>query len=274
MTLTTLMVQLDVDSPAENRLQAALDIAGRFDAELIAFAAADHRVHLPYEGGRAVAEAQRARKEEIASRLKELHRTFLDMAGDGAGTAWIGKIGHPTELLALHARSADLLVVGTPHQAAVIERDRRVDVGKLILSAGRPVMVLNGDDAAPRAETVVIAWKDAREARRSVADAMPFLAAAKQVIVATAVESGEDQAREGCRAVVRHLMHHGVKAEESLLPRTRTPPAEALGRLAREAGADLVVAGGYGHSRLREWAFGGVTRSLVHDRSMARLLSN
>ena len=274
MTLSTLMVQLDIDSPAENRLKAALDIAGRFDAELIAFAAADHRIHLPYEGGRAVAEAQRARKEEIASRLKELHQTFLDMAGDGAGSIWVGKIGHPTEMLALHARSADLLVVGTPRQAAALERDRRIDVGKLVLSAGRPVMVLDGEDAAPIAQTVVIAWKDAREARRAVADAMPFLAAARRVIVATVVENGEDQAREGCRAVVRHLAHHGVRAEENLLPPSRTPAADAVLGLAHEVGADLIVSGGYGHSRLREWAFGGVTRSLMQQGSVARLLSN
>lgn len=274
MTLSTLMVQLDMDSPAENRLKAALDLAGRFEAELIAFAAADHRIHLPYEGGRAVAEAQRARKEEIASRLKELHQTFLDMAGDGAGTTWIGKFGHPTELLALHARSADMIVVGTPRQAEILERDRRIDVGKLVLAAGRPVLVLDGEETAPSAQTVIVAWKDAREARRAVADALPLLKAAKRVIVASVVENAEEPAREGCMAVVRHLMHHGVKAEESLLPPSRSPAADAVMELANEVGADLIVSGGYGHSRLREWAFGGVTRSLMHHGSVARLLSN
>lgn len=274
MTLSTIMVQLDIDDPAQKRLTAALDLARRFDAELIGFAAADPRVHLPYEGGRAVMEAQHQRREVIAAQLELLRKAFLDVAGNGPGATWIGKFGHPTELLAIHARSADLLVVGTPRTAEVLERDRRVDVGKLVLAAGRPVLVLTKDEAVPHADKIVVAWKDAREARRAVTDALPFLTAARQVIVATVVENHEGLAREGCAEAVRFLMRHGVKAEETLLPPGKAPPAEEIADLARAIGSDFVVSGGYGHSRLREWAFGGVTRSLVHDGSLNRLLSN
>lgn len=274
MTLRTIMIQLDVDEDAKGRLAVAHDLARRFDAELTAFSAADSRLYLPYEGGRAAAEAQRERHDEISARLKLLREEFFDVAGDGPGTNWIGRIGHPTELLALHARSADLLVVGTPRSAEALERDRRVDVGRLILAAGRPVLVLSENEAALRADTVIVAWKDAREARRAVADALPFLTAARQVIVATVVENGEDRARQGCTETLRYLMRHGVKAEETLLTSGIAPAAEAISDLAREVGSDLVVSGGYGHSRLREWAFGGVTRSLIHDGSLNRLFSN
>ncbi|MCG6113156.1 MAG: universal stress protein [Paracoccus sp.] len=268
------MVQLDIDDPAQKRLTAAFDLARRFDANLIGFGAADYRVHLPYEGGRAVMEVQRQRQEEITARLELLRESFIDVAGDGPGATWIGRFGHPTELLAIHARSADLLMVGPPRTAEALERDRHVDVGKLVLAAGRPVLLLTKDEAVPRADKIIIAWKDAREARRAVVDALPFLTAARQVIVTTVVENHEGLAREGCAEVVRFLMRHGVKAEETLLPLGKAPPAEAIADLARAIGSDFVVSGGYGHSRLREWAFGGVTRSLIHDGSLNRLFSN
>jgi nucleotide-binding universal stress UspA family protein len=272
--LNAIMVQLDIDSPPDKRLAAALGLARRFDAELLAFAAADYRVHLPYEGGRAVAESQRERKEEIATGLRQLREAFLDIAGDGPGTTWIGKIGHPTELLSLHARSADLLMVGTPCQGTILERDRKVDLGKLVLAAGRPVLVLTHDEDLPRVDKVVIAWKDAREARRAVADALPLLRSAKQVVVAAVIEGQEAATRDSCAEVVRFLMRHGVRAEEMVLPASRMPPAETIAELAKGLGSDTVVSGAYGHSRLREWAFGGVTRSLLHDGSLNRLLSN
>jgi len=274
VSLSTIMVQLEIDDPAQKRLTAALDLARRFDANLIGFSAADYRVHLPYEGGRAVMEMQRQRQEEITAQMELLRKAFLDLAGDGPGATWIGKFGHPTELLAMHARSADLLVVGSPRTAEALERDRHVDVGKLVLAAGRPVLMLTKDEVVVRADKIIIAWKDAREARRAVTDALPFLAAARQVIVAAVVENHEGLAREGCAEVVRFLMRHGVKAEETLLPLGKAPPAEAIADLARALGSDLVVSGGYGHSRLREWAFGGVTRSLIHDGSLNRLFSN
>jgi len=272
--LNSIMVQLDIGIAPQQRLDAALALAHRFDAELLAFAAADYRVHLPYEGGHAVGAAQRERREEISAGLKLLREAFLDMAGDGSGTTWIGKIGHPTELLTTNARSADLLVVGTPQPGSVLQHDRRLDLGKLVLSAGRPVLVLTSEEAVPRAEKIVIAWKDAREARRAVTDALPFLVAAKQVMVASVIENHEERAQESSAEVVRFLMRHGVRAEDTVLPASSTPPAEVISDLARTFGADLVVSGGYGHSRLREWAFGGVTRSFLHNGTLNRLLSN
>lgn len=274
MILSPIMVQLDLDTPATGRLTAARDLARRFEAELIGFSVANVRVQVPAEAGQALEDMQRKRRaEEIGERMAGLHKEFLDVAGDGPGTDWIGKIGDPTELLALHARSADLVVVGTPRAGDPYDRERRIDLGSLILSSGRPVLVLSEGEAAPRAETVIVAWKDVREARRAVVDAMPFLLAAKRVIVATVADEGAE-VRGSCAAVVRHLIRHGVKAEDTLVPKGWESAAAAIADLARRVGADLVVSGGYGHSRLREWAFGGMTRSLIREGSLNRLLSN
>jgi nucleotide-binding universal stress UspA family protein len=149
-----------------------------------------------------------------------------------------------------------------------------VDAGTLILSAGRPVLFAADSLAPLAAEKVLVAWKDTREARRAVADAMPFLRAAREVLVTTIAEGDQKAARESAADVVRFLLKHDVKARSDVLGIGHANGAEALLEIARETGADLVVAGGYGHSRVRERIFGGITRSLLDHGSLNRLLSN
>jgi nucleotide-binding universal stress UspA family protein len=103
---------------------------------------------------------------------------------------------------------------------------------------------------------------------------LPFLVYARHVLVATIAEDERVSARDSVADVVRFLMKHGVKARSEVLDADKMDAAEALLTTATETGAELVVAGGYGHSRLREWAFGGVTRSLLDDSSMNRLLAS
>lgn len=103
---------------------------------------------------------------------------------------------------------------------------------------------------------------------------MPFLVGAHEVTVITIAEGDQKAARESAADVARFLTKHGVKASSDVLGIGGADREEALVEIAREMGSDLVVAGGYGHSRLREWAFSGVTRSLLGDGSMHRLISN
>ncbi|GLQ79585.1 universal stress protein [Mesorhizobium huakuii] len=273
MGFNTIMVQLDVDSPAAQRASFALKLARQFEATLIGFAAADPYVFVPgMHGDLAAAEIIRQRSEEIEEHLKTLKQEFLSIVGDDA--SWREEIGDPTGLLATHARAADLIVTGAPTPSAADDHRRVVDIGTLILSAGRPVL-LAADKLAPLDTTkVVVAWKDAREARRAVADAMPFLTNAQDVLVATIEEQNQRNARENISDVIRFLMRHGVKARSEVLGVGHADAGEAIAELARGMGAELVVAGGYGHSRVREWAFGGMTRSLIEEGSVNRLFSN
>lgn len=274
MTYNTIVVQLDVDAAATPRLTFALSIARRFEADLIGFAAAEPHIFVPRdESGLVAAEMMRQRTEEIEERLKALKEEFLSIAGNGERVSWRGEIGNPTQLLATHARAADLIVTGTPAEFTQDEH-RTVDAGALILSAGRPVLFATETLAPLNAQKIVIAWKDAREARRAVADAMPFLKSAQEVAVVTIAEGDQKEARESAADVVRFLMRHGAKAVSDVLGIGGANPEQAISEIAREKSADLVVSGGYGHSRLREWAFGGMTRSLLADSSLHRLISN
>ncbi|CAN7580839.1 universal stress protein [Mesorhizobium amorphae] len=273
MIFNTILVQLDVDSPAAPRTTYALELARRFEATLIGFAAADSSVFVPGDdGGMAAAEIMRQRRTEIEDRLKILKEEFLSVVGDDA--SWREEIGDPTRLLAMHARAADLIVTGAPTKGVPSDRHRVVDVGTLVMSAGRPVL-LAADKLVPlNPENVLVAWKDTREARRAVTDAMPFLTGAQHVLVATIEEQNQRNARESVSDVLRFLMRHGVKARSEVLDVGKADACEAVCEVARAMSAELVVAGGYGHSRIREWAFGGMTHSLLKQGAINRLLSN
>jgi nucleotide-binding universal stress UspA family protein len=274
MIYRTIMVQLDIDAPATPRLTFAWDLARRFEADLIAFSAADHRLVIPGDiDGTVTARVARAHVEEIEDRLSVLKSEFDNLTQDSNRASWRGMVGDPTQLLALHARAADLIVVGSRDESDT-DRLRTIDRGELIVSAGRPILFASEGLGPMKAENVLIGWKDAREARRAVIDAMPFLTAAQQVLVATIEEGDGTIARESAADVVRFLMKHGVKARMEVLDVGGANATEALLELAHETGADLMVSGGYGHSRLRQWAFGGVTRTLLQQGSVNRLISN
>lgn len=275
MTFTTIMVQLDVDSPAGPRLSFAQDIAGKFEADLIAVVAVEARASVPPdENGLVTRELLRQRRREIEDRLRVLKEEFLALVGNNDRASWRAELDDPTRALALHARAADLVVTGAPAEAAAGDFHRTVDAGALILAAGRPVLFAADDLRSLQGERIVVAWKDARESRRAVADAMPFLARAKEVTVAAIAEGDRPAVREGAADVVRFLMKHGVRASSQILEPDGAKTAEILMAKAEEIGADVIVAGGYGHSRLLEWAFGGVTRSMLSAGSFHRLLSN
>ena len=273
MGIRTIMVQLDLDDPAEPRLRFGQELARRFDASLVAFAAAEADMIAPV-GDNAIgaAEAMRLQVEDIESRLREIEAEVRRVGGGERQPSWLGLIDDPSASLGRHARAADLIVTGPASRKPSRSRGV-VDPGAVILCAGRPVLVPAEDLAALRGEGVVVAWKDAREARRAVADAMPFLAMAGQVAVVTIEEDAVREAKQSAADVVASLARHGVKAKPVVVD-AGASQADALEKVAAEIGADLVVAGAYGHSRLREWAFGGMTRSLLGKGKLHRLFSN
>jgi nucleotide-binding universal stress UspA family protein len=275
MIYTTILVQLDIDAPATPRLIFAQEIARKFEADLIAVTAAEASTLVsPSEASLAAAEVLRQRTLDIEDRIKKLKEEFLAVVGNDARASWRAELDDPTRAVALHARAADLVITGAPAAAAAGGFQRTVDAGALVLSAGRPVLFA-ADDLRPfGGERVIVAWKDCRESRRAVADAMPFLCEAKEVTVFSVAEDGTLAAREGAADIVRFLIKHGVNAQSQVLERRESSVGDAVVAKADEVGADLIVAGGYGHSRFREWAFGGATRSLLQAGSFHRLLSN
>ena len=218
MIYNTIMVQLDVDSPVAPRLEFAWKLAEKFEADLIAFAAvAIPALMVSAEGAGVAAEIIQQQTEETEARLQALKEEFMSASRDRERISWRGEIGDPTKLLALNSRAADLVVTAAPDDSVAGDFHRTIDVGTVILSAGRPVLLAADGLAEIDAEKVLVAWTDTREARRAVVDAMPFLTGAREVVVATIAEGNQKTARDSAADVVRFLMKHNVKANSDVL---------------------------------------------------------
>jgi nucleotide-binding universal stress UspA family protein len=178
----------------------------------------------------------------------------------------------PTELLAREARAADLIIIGNERENQ--DPFRALDPGSFILKAGRPVLVVPKGVASFSPRHVAIAWKDAREARRAVLDALPFLQQADTVMIVEILETGSDQTSRSIKDVGTYLARHGIKTVTERLRPADVTTANSLLRLIEDENINLMVTGAYGHSRLGEWAFGGVTRDLFLESPICCLFAH
>ncbi|MDX8530808.1 universal stress protein [Mesorhizobium sp. VK25A] len=269
MTYKTIVVNLAVDADPAPMVRLAADLAERFDAHLIGLAAADvpplvsTGEGLVYEG-----EVMQVQRTEIEKRLAAMSEIFWQLVPASVSSEWSQYICGPTRALGRVARSADLVVTADGGENVF----RAVDIASLVLGAGRPVLVTARNAEHVLGRTVLVAWKDGREARRALSDSLPLLAKAKEVVIATMErESGED-VRDSLADAAVFLEQHGIMARTEVI--AGEADGDRLVAFARSIHADVIVSGAYGHSRLREWAFGGVTRSLIGESGISRLLSN
>ncbi|MFD2055413.1 universal stress protein [Mesorhizobium calcicola] len=269
MSYKSIIVNLAVDAPPAPMVKLGVELAERFGACLIGLAAADVPPlvatgdGMVYEG-----EIMQIQRTEIEKRLAELRAEFERLVPASIFSEWGQAVCSPTRFLSVSARAADLIVTGSETGGNVF---RAVDVGSLALGAGRPVLVAASNTEHVMAKTVLVAWKDAREARRAMADALPFLAKANEVVVAKIDTDRDEGIRDSLADVAVFLEHHGIMARTELI--AGEADGDRLLTFARSIHADLIVSGAYGHSRLREWAFGGVTRTLIHESGINRFMS-
>ena len=268
MAIRTILVQLDFFEFPTSRVKLAVALAERFDAGLIGFAARQIPAILLSDGSGLVVQKEHT---EIEKGLAELQRRFRAAVPKARFVDWRAFVDAPVWSLASEARAADLILTGSPKAN---DGAASIDLGGLVISAGRPVLIAADGTESLSADSALVAWKDTREARRAVRDALPFLSGAKQVVVATVDDVDVAAGRAGAEDVVAFLSRHGVKARAELGGKAGQPVGDRLVAMAEQIGADLIVSGGYGHSRLREWAFGGVTRSLLGHGTINRLMSS
>jgi len=277
MDYKTLVVQAEADDDGRSRVQLALALAIRFDATLVGTAA---RALLPLMtlpgGSPGTATLLAAEEDDIRAGLDAAERRFRALAAvTHARIGWRSKIADPAEILALEARTADLIVVGRRPERDDAGWSRHADPGAVLMRAGRPILVVPPGVSSLNTDHIVIAWKDSLEARRAVVDAMPFLTRAASVLVLQVChdEGERERAAAIVPAVAAYLITHGVTVtSEARLLREATVSAELLLAMEQRR-AELVVAGGYAHSRLQEWVFGGLTKTLLGHFPKCCLLS-
>ncbi len=210
-------------------------------------------------------------EERAREHLAGAKALFEREAGGIAARSWHAGLGSPSAFLAEQARGADLVLVGRQGPADGDPGPLGVSAGIVLMEAGRPVLAVPPGLERLDARRVVVAWKDTREARRAVRDALPFLAGAERVHV---VAVGAEARRGGAEGVVAYLSAHGIAATAHLLSGETLGAADSLLGFAALEEADLIVMGAYGHSRLREWAFGGATRDILRTTPICCLASH
>jgi nucleotide-binding universal stress UspA family protein len=274
MPYSSLLVHVDVDGELGERVQLAAGLADRFHSHLIGIASWMARPPFIVAGLPVDPEPTVESYEEMRAVLRRREKEFRDCVGVGRSQVeWRSSLDFPTEFVAREARAADLVIVGRNRKFH--DPYRSADSGALVLRTGRPVLVVPPGIKSPVANRVVVAWKDTREARRAVQDALPLLLAAKEVLLVEVTETAsvEDSMRR-LKDVGRYLSRHGVTALAEWVRPIEGTASGALLRLAEEQSVDLIVSGAYGHSRLGEWIFGGVTQDLLTQSPVCCLLSH
>ena len=271
MTYAALIVNVEARAPSDARVRLAAEVAGWFGAGLIGLAAEPLVAPPAHDAGLAYAATLLTQEaERVRALLATAERRFRAAcpAEYAASAEWRSFAEPPAQALEREARSADLLVVG---------KDGEAEAGEVLMQAGRPVLVVPAETASLEARAVVIGWRDTPQARRAVADALPFLQRAEQVLVLEVLGRGKqpaEAARAGLEACVGLLARHGVAARSEARPLQAPTVADEIIGAAQACDAGLIVSGGYGHVRLREWAFGGVTRDLLRRCPFSCLMSH
>jgi len=287
MTIKSILVPLSNAHTGKNALKAAVGLAKSFNAHVTALhVRPDPRaVAVDYVGeavsGAMIEDMMKTAQERSAADLKSARKLFdaacaagglaISERGTGAKSAsasWRQEIGYEDRWLQIHGRFADLVVVGR----AVTDADlaAKLSLETALIETGRPILLAPSKLPAKLGVNIAIAWKASAEAARAVEAAKAFFPTVKSVTILSAKESDADQRPEELAA---YLAWHGVKASVSKLRASDNTGASLLSA-AGKAGADMMVMGAYGHSRMREMIFGGVTRHVIAQANIPVLMAH
>jgi nucleotide-binding universal stress UspA family protein len=273
MTVASVMVYVDPAQQAEEQVRVARSIATKFEASVIGVSAFAVEPDFVAEGV-IIAETTPEDLKRMKTALAEKEQWFRDIVGfPKEKVEWRWGIEYPTVFLANEARSADLVVIKSKQEK--VDPYHLIDPAGAVLRMGRPTILVPEHVHELQADRVVVGWKDTREARLAVHDALPFLTKASRVtIVEICTSDDQDWARRRVRDVAKYLHAHGVKSETDVRVHMAESDARHLIHVAKEDGADLIVTGAYGHSRLGEWIFGGMTRGLLDEAPFCLMMSH
>jgi nucleotide-binding universal stress UspA family protein len=219
-------------------------------------------------------DAQREESSQAAKAATSRFEAAARAAGLSAETRVLdASVAGAADLFGRIARRFDLAVVGQarPEEGASEE----LLIEGALFESGRPLVVVPFVQArGVTLERVLVCWDGSRPATRAIADALPFLKRAKAIdIVAVSGERGKGSELVGTN-MARHLVRHGLKVELKRISSGDVDVPSTIRAHAAETGADFMVMGGYGHSRLREFILGGVTRTVLTSTTIPVLMSH
>ncbi|WP_274628636.1 universal stress protein [Arvimicrobium flavum] len=277
MTYRTFLVIIQNEDDVDRVLQFAIPLVEQTKGHLIGLHTEAIPIAYSSPVGFPEAEFMQATSEVNAERAAKLEEVFRGKVGPlGISHDWrsLESFSGDSGVSGLSsARSVDLVVVAQPSPHA---QTPAADVETLIFDSGRPVLI--APFSGPLTTTfkrVLVAWNASREASRAAFDALPFILAAEhtEVLVVDAEDNPArpaDRAGEGIAATLRR---HGANVSVARLESGRRGIDEVIVQRVAERAIDLVVLGAYSHSRLREFLFGGVTRTVLKSMAVATFMS-
>jgi nucleotide-binding universal stress UspA family protein len=272
MTFASIMVSVDLASDASGRIGISAHLADAFDGRTIGVAAQSPErpaAQVGPMGASAILPVlSRQAVVEGLARAEELFRTAV---GNRSQVSWRAALEPGLAFLASQARAADLVVVGRGRLDGATGCVYPLDPASVVLATGRPVLVVPPGIDYLEGRRVLVAWKDTREARRAVMDALPILRLAGRVDVVSVTLGPQGSSAAD---VAAYLATHGIQATSADHRIEGASDAETLLDLAGERATDLIVMGAYGHGRLRETVLGGVTRDLLRHSPICCLMSH
>jgi nucleotide-binding universal stress UspA family protein len=258
------MVCMRVGQSNAALLTVVADLAQRFGSRIVGVAARQVSTH-PYVRGAGPFEPQDYDPHKFVDEARAAEGEFRAALSGFGSIDWRMQMtsGPAQDYVAGEARCADVVLAPFDGRERTFFPSGQAEIGDLVMRLGRPILMTPAGAAGLAFRQALVCFKEVREARRALVDSLPFLQAMQRVHVVEIAESGAmEGAERRLNDVKAWLACNGVEAACEAAPAVGGV-AEQLATLAADLKADLVVAGAFGHSRLREWAFGGVTRDFL-----------
>ncbi len=277
MAFKTILVHVDDTSRTPTRIKLAAELAVRLEAHLLGIADTGVSRFIYQDGNiNGVDPSLLSHLEYLRERATQNIADFKIQADRLGVHSFEGDITQDDAFggIGMRARYCDMVVVGqtNPEETSPAVMDDFPEY--MVLNSGRPVLVIPyAGEFANLGKRPLVAWDGSRAATRAITDAIPFLRAADMVQVAIINPKMDQHGEQPGADLAAYLARHGVKLEVSV-NRTKLDIGNALLSLASDLNSDLIVMGGYGHSRFREMIMGGATRAILESMTVPILMSH
>ncbi len=271
--IKTILVPICHEQGADERIACAVDLANKYDAHIQALHILTplenmaHAIHHDFTSSIELYGMFQQEAKDEAAKLQEKYEDKLK--GEGVRYDWCQEKGDLLTYLYTYARAADIAIVSQKGDSY----DDILDyINDFIIGSGLPVLAIpRSGNCVASPKNVLVAWDGSRESAKATNDALPFLKAADKVTVLTISDDKKEDLPEA--EICVHLSRHGVNAE-ALTKTNQTSVPQCILETAAEVDAALIVAGAWGHKRLQELIFGGVTKTLVSNQKHAVLFAH
>jgi len=280
MTLKNIGVFVDATPEGEKRIDYAATLAHQCGAHLagihvVSAVRPEYRSDSYVVGEKAIRASLAWRKAADEAVTTSVRRSFeaISAKRDLSAEFRVIRRGGSDEDLILSSLHSDLVVIG---QRELHELPGYLSPEKLLLASGAPILVVpSGWKSEPIGNKILVGWNASREARRAVADALPFLVAAASVtlLVVDSNKRADRHGEEPGADIALYLARHGAHVDVEQVSSQGSPVADIILSYAADHGVDLIVIGAYSHARSVEMVFGGVTRTLLKRAPVPVLMS-